>query len=97
MTLILLDLAERCFAGTVLILGGSEGSAPSAPKLKVGRETPRVGCSLAKGWRQIVRCASEAQFCRGGVVVRFVAEGAVWAVVLARSDGAPRHVSMLDV
>jgi hypothetical protein len=97
MTLILLNLDECCFAGTVLILGASEGSAPSAPKLKVGRETPRVGCSLVKGWRRIMWCASEAQFCRGGVVVRFVAEGAAWAVVLARSDGAPRQVSMPGV
>jgi hypothetical protein len=97
MTLILLDLGECCFAGTLLILDGSEGSAPSAPKVKVGRETPRVRCSLANGHRRIARGASEARSCRGGVVVRFVAEGAAWEVVLARSEGAPVHVSVPDV
>jgi hypothetical protein len=97
MTLILLDLGECCFTGTVLILGGSEGSAPSAPKLKVGRETPRVGWSLAKVQRRIAQGTSEDRSCRSGVVVRFVAEGAAWAVVLARSDGAPGHVSVPNV
>jgi hypothetical protein len=97
MTLILLDLGECCFAGTVLILGGSKGSAPSAPKVKVGRETPRVRCSLANGRRRIAWGASEARSCRGGGVARFVAEGASWAVVLARSEGAPGHVSVPDV
>jgi hypothetical protein len=49
MTLTLLDLGECCFAGTVLILDGSEGRTPSAPKVKVGREMPRVGCSWRMG------------------------------------------------
>jgi hypothetical protein len=97
MTLILLDLGECCFACTVLIIGGSEGSAPSAPKVKVGREMPCVGCSLANGRRRIARGASEARSRRGGVVVCFVAEGAACAVVLARSEGALGHVSVPDV
>jgi hypothetical protein len=97
MTLILLDLGECCFTGTVLILGGSEGSGPSAPKVKVGRETPCVGCSLAKRRRRITRGASEAQSCRGGGVVRFLRRRCRVGDSVARSEGAPEHVSVLDV
>jgi hypothetical protein len=97
MTLILLDLGECCFAGTVLILDGSEGSAPSAPKVKVGRETPCVGCSLAKRRRRIAWGASEARTCRGGGVVRFCRRRCRMGSSVALSEGAQGHVSVLDV
>jgi hypothetical protein len=62
-----------------------------------GSRTPRVGCAPIKRREAVARDALEAQSGQGGVVDRFDAEGAARAVALARSEGAPGHVSASDV
>jgi hypothetical protein len=59
--------------------------------------TPHDGGAPTKGRGWVAWGASGARSSQGGVGGCFVTEGATWTVAMARSEGVPRHVSVLDV